>query len=114
MSEIKKSINPMEHYNMSDLLRGQASKIITSISENDTAAFILKNGKPMGGCDKMVNHFVAASFLRLYFIIFSSAVSLLRKNARKPPYPHKTFNYIVLGGNPYTHYFCGSSRKFGG
>ena len=58
------------------------------------------------GCDKMVNHFVAASFLRLYFIIFSSAVSLLRKNARKPPYPHKTFNYIVLGGNPYTHYFC--------
>ncbi len=53
----------------------------------------------------MVNHFVAASFLRLYFIIFSSAVSLLRKNARKPFYPHKTFNYIVLGGNPYTHYF---------
>ena len=53
-----------------------------------------------------INHFVAASFLRLYFIIFSSAVSLLRKNARKPPYPHKTFNYIVLGGNPYTHYFC--------
>ena len=49
----------------------------------------------------MVNHFVAASFLRLNFIIFSSAVSLLRKNARKPPYPHKTFNYIVLGGNPY-------------
>ena len=29
----------------------------------------------------MVNHFVAASFLRLYFIIFSSAVSLLRKMA---------------------------------
>jgi PHD/YefM family antitoxin component YafN of YafNO toxin-antitoxin module len=47
MSEQKKSIIPMEHYNMSDLLRGQASKIITSISENDTAAFILKNGKPM-------------------------------------------------------------------
>lgn len=47
MSEQKKSIIPMEHYNMSDLLRGQASKIITSISENDTAAFILKNGKPL-------------------------------------------------------------------
>ena len=47
MSEQKKSIIPMEHYNMSDLLLGQASKIITSISENDTAAFILKNGKPM-------------------------------------------------------------------
>lgn len=47
MNEQKKSINPMEHYNMSDLLRGQASKIITSISEKDTAAFVLKNGKPM-------------------------------------------------------------------
>ena len=33
MSEAKKSITPMEHYNMSDFLRGQASKIITSISE---------------------------------------------------------------------------------
>ena len=32
---------------MSDFLRGQASKIITSISETDTAAFVLKNGKPM-------------------------------------------------------------------
>lgn len=47
MSENKKIKNPMEHYNMSDFLRGQASKIITSISENDTAAFVLKNGKPM-------------------------------------------------------------------
>ena len=35
----------------------------------------------------MVNYFVAAFFLRLYFIIFSSAVSLLRKNARKPLTP---------------------------
>ena len=47
MSEAKKSITPMEHYNMSDLLRGQASKIITSISEDDTAGFVLKNGKPL-------------------------------------------------------------------
>ena len=43
----KKSITPMEHYNMSDFLRGQASKIITSISAEDMAAFVLKNGKPM-------------------------------------------------------------------
>ena len=47
MSESKKSITPMEHYNMSDFLRGQASKIITSISEDDTAGFVLKNGKPL-------------------------------------------------------------------
>ena len=47
MSETKKSITPMEHYNMSDFLRGQASKIITSISEDDTAGFVLKNGKPL-------------------------------------------------------------------
>lgn len=32
---------------MSDFLRGQASKIITSISEDDTAGFVLKNGKPL-------------------------------------------------------------------
>ena len=47
MSEAKKSITPMEHYNMSDFLRGQASKIITSISEYYTAGFVLKNGKPL-------------------------------------------------------------------
>ena len=47
MSEIKKSITPMEHYNMSDLLRGQASKIVTSVSEEDKTGFILKNGKPL-------------------------------------------------------------------
>ena len=47
MSETKKSITPMEHYNMSDLLRGQASKIITAVSEEDKTGFILKNGKPL-------------------------------------------------------------------
>lgn len=47
MSGNKKSKVPMEHYNMSDFLRGQASKIITSISKVDTAAFVLKNGKPL-------------------------------------------------------------------
>ena len=56
----------------------------------------------------MVNHFVAASFLRLYFIIFSSAVSRVRKKARKPPYPHKPFNYIVLVGSRFTLFFFGS------
>jgi len=47
MAEQKKSITPMEHYNMSDFLRGQASKIITSVSEEDKAGFVLKHGKPM-------------------------------------------------------------------
>ena len=47
MSERKKSKSPMEHYNMSDFLRGQASKIITFISREDKAAFVLKNGKPL-------------------------------------------------------------------
>lgn len=47
MSEKKRSITPMEHYNMSDFLRGQASKIITSVSEEDKAGFVLKHGKPM-------------------------------------------------------------------
>lgn len=47
MSESKKSITPMEHYNMSDFLRGQASNIITTISDEDKAGFVLKNGKPL-------------------------------------------------------------------
>lgn len=47
MTTNKKSIIPMEHYNMSDFLRGRASKIIHSISTNDVAGFVLKNGKPL-------------------------------------------------------------------
>ena len=47
MQDNKKSIIPMDHYNMSDFLRGQASKIITSVSEEDKTGFILKNGKPL-------------------------------------------------------------------
>ena len=37
----------MEHYNMSDFLRGQASRIVTAVSEEDKTGFILKNGKPL-------------------------------------------------------------------
>lgn len=37
----------MKFYNMSAFLKGQSSKIITSLSEDDDAAFILKNGKPL-------------------------------------------------------------------
>ena len=47
MTEEKKSIKPMEHYNMSDFLRGHASQIITKVSEQDTSGYVLKHGKPM-------------------------------------------------------------------
>ncbi len=47
MAEMKKSISPMEHYNMSEFLRGQASRIMTSISIEDKAGFVLKNGRPL-------------------------------------------------------------------
>ena len=43
----RKSINPMEHYNISYFLKGQASKIITKVSEEDTTGYVLKHGKPM-------------------------------------------------------------------
>lgn len=46
MTESKKIKIPMEHYNMSDLLRGQASKIITTVAKEDKTGFVLKNGKP--------------------------------------------------------------------
>lgn len=38
---------PMEHYNITEFLRGKSSQIITKIANEDTSAFILKNGKPM-------------------------------------------------------------------
>ena len=47
MSDLQKSIVPMDHYNMSDFLRGQSSKIITSVGAEDKTGFILKNGKPI-------------------------------------------------------------------
>lgn len=48
MSENKqKAKKPMEHHNMADFLRGQSSKILTSLSNEDKTAFILKNGKPI-------------------------------------------------------------------
>lgn len=43
----KRSIKPMEHFNMSDFLRGHASQIITKVSEEDTTGYVLKHGKPM-------------------------------------------------------------------
>jgi PHD/YefM family antitoxin component YafN of YafNO toxin-antitoxin module len=43
----RKAKKPMEHHNMADFLRGQSSKILTSLSNEDKTAFILKNGKPI-------------------------------------------------------------------
>lgn len=45
--DVKKGLKPMEHYNMSDFLRGHASQIITKVSEKDTTGYVLKHGKPM-------------------------------------------------------------------
>ena len=47
MASNNKPKEPMKHYNMSNLLRGQASRIITNISTEDKAGFVLKNGKPL-------------------------------------------------------------------
>ena len=38
---------PMEHFNIGEFNRGQSSKLIRSLSEEDKAAFVLKNGKPI-------------------------------------------------------------------
>lgn len=43
----KKPIEPMEHHNIGDFLKGQSSKILTSIADADKTAFVLKNGKPI-------------------------------------------------------------------
>ena len=45
--EDKTQKQPMEFYNMSDFLKGQSSKLITRLSDEDKAAFVLKNGKPI-------------------------------------------------------------------
>ena len=38
---------PMGHHNIGDFLKGQSSKILTSIANADKTAFVLKNGKPI-------------------------------------------------------------------
>ena len=43
----KKSKVPMEHFNIGELNKGQSSKLIRGLSENDKTAFVLKNGKPI-------------------------------------------------------------------
>lgn len=43
----KKGKVPMEHYNIGEFNRGQSSKLLRDLSENDKSGFILKNGKPI-------------------------------------------------------------------
>lgn len=44
----RRSSKPLiEHINIAELNRGQSSKIMKRISEEDKTALILKNGKPM-------------------------------------------------------------------
>lgn len=72
MSETKKSITPMEHYNMSDFLRGQSSRIITTISEEDKAGFVLKNGKPMAVI--ISNEVLPIKKSKIYFQFFHKTI----------------------------------------
>ena len=43
----KKGMVPMEHFNIGEFNRGQSSKLIRGLAEEDKTAFILKNGKPL-------------------------------------------------------------------
>ena len=45
----KRVKSPMEHLNIAEFNRGQSSKLIKGLVENDNTAFIQKNGKPIGG-----------------------------------------------------------------
>jgi PHD/YefM family antitoxin component YafN of YafNO toxin-antitoxin module len=36
----------MGHHNIGDFLRGQSSRILTSLAKTDSTAFVLKHGKP--------------------------------------------------------------------
>lgn len=38
---------PIEHVNIGEFNRGQSSKIIRSLVEDDKTAFVQKNGKPI-------------------------------------------------------------------
>ena len=44
---MKKELVPMDHLNIGECNRGQASKLIRGLAENDKTAFIQKNGKPI-------------------------------------------------------------------
>ena len=43
----KKVKTPMEHLNIGEFNRGQSSKLIIGLVEEDKTAFIQKNGKPI-------------------------------------------------------------------
>jgi hypothetical protein len=43
----KKSKEPMQHFNIGEFNRGQSSKLLRELAENDQTAYILKNGKPI-------------------------------------------------------------------
>lgn len=47
MDKGKKEKVPMEYFNIGEFNRGQSSKLIRDLSENDKSGFILKNGKPI-------------------------------------------------------------------
>lgn len=44
---MKKRLVPMEHFNIGEFNRGQASKLIRGLVQEDKTAFVQKNGKPI-------------------------------------------------------------------
>lgn len=64
---MQKQNKTIRFHNITSFLRGQASRIFTSISEKDDAALVLKNGKPIA---------VVISFQR-YERIMESGVNVL-------------------------------------
>ena len=43
----EKPKTPMEHFNIAEFNRGQSSKLIRNLAEEDKVAYINKNGKPV-------------------------------------------------------------------
>ncbi len=43
----KKTKAPMEHFNIGEFNKGQASKLIRGLVESDNTGYIQKNGKPI-------------------------------------------------------------------
>jgi len=47
LPEKKKGIVPIEHLNIAQFNRGQSSKVLKKLVEEDKTGFIMKNGKPL-------------------------------------------------------------------
>lgn len=48
--KMQKAKVPMEHHNMADFLRGQSSKILSSLSKEDKNSVYIEKWKTYSGC----------------------------------------------------------------